>query len=147
MPGSRQVRRLIKRERDQLRKRLMLVEENSNVHIDEIRDHEEIEADQENLEVGQDNLELGEENLEVHENLDVDQENVLGGHLTLQRELPPQHLPSAGKPRNPYGSQTSSSQIHCWQQVANQTQTLGPLRIQTPHMHPLQFRLHSARSA
>jgi len=79
MPGSRQVRRLIKRERDQLRKRLMLVEENSNVHIDEIRDHEEIEADQENLEVGQDNLELGEENLEVHENLDVDQENVLGG--------------------------------------------------------------------
>jgi len=68
------------------------------------------------------------------------------GHY-LQRELPPQHLPSAGKPRNPYGSQTSSSQIHCWQQVANQTQTLGPLRIQTPHMHPLQFRLHSARSA
>ncbi|XP_070853709.1 uncharacterized protein [Drosophila suzukii] len=36
------------------------VEENSNVHIGEIRDHEEIEADQENLEVGQDNLELEE---------------------------------------------------------------------------------------
>jgi len=72
MPGSRQVRRLNKRERDQLRERLGLVQENSNVHIDEIRDHEEIEADQVNLEVGQDNLELGEENLEVHEKISLD---------------------------------------------------------------------------
>jgi len=81
MPGSRQLRRLIKIERDQLRERLRLVEENSNVHIDEISDHEKIEADQENLEFGQ---ELGEENLEVHENLDVDQENVLGGQDNVE---------------------------------------------------------------
>jgi len=84
MPGSRQVRRLNKRERDQLRERLGLVQENSNVHIDEIRDHEEIEADQENLEVGQDNLELGEENFEVHENVQVDQENLLGGQDNVE---------------------------------------------------------------
>jgi len=49
MPGSRHVRRWIKIERDQLRQRLSLVQKNSNVHIDEIRDHEEIEVDQENF--------------------------------------------------------------------------------------------------
>jgi len=67
-----------------LRERLRLVEENWNVHIDEIRDHEEIEADQENLEVGQDNIELGDENLEVRENLDVHQENLLGGQDNVE---------------------------------------------------------------